>query len=52
LRALDHHRVAHQVCPFRSACFNMLLSVPGAKSSDGLPVIVTRPSFVGCLNWR
>jgi len=30
----------------------MLLSVPGAKSADGLPAMVTRPSLVGCLYCR
>lgn len=30
----------------------MLLSVPGGKSSLALPETVTRPSLVGCLNWR
>jgi hypothetical protein len=27
----------------------MLFNVPGAKSSDGFPAIVTRPGFVACL---
>src|SRR6266540_3655520 len=31
---LDYHRVAHQRFSFRPACFNMLFSVPGARSSD------------------
>lgn len=30
----------------------MLLSVPAASSSLGLPATVTRPGFAGCLNWR
>ena len=30
----------------------MLLSVPGAKSCDGLPAMVTRPGFLGCLYCR
>ena len=30
----------------------MLLNVPGAKSSLGLPGTVTRPALLGCLNWR
>ena len=30
----------------------MLLYVPGAKSSEECPAIVTRPTLVGCLNWR
>ena len=34
----------------RPACFKMLLYVPGAKSSDGWPAMVTRPAFVACLN--
>ncbi len=30
----------------------MLFSVPDAKSSEGFPATVTRPTFVGCLNCR
>jgi hypothetical protein len=30
----------------------MLLRVPGATVSLGLPDTVTRPGLVGCLNWR
>ena len=32
------------------ACFSRLLYMPGAKSSDSRPAIVTRPIFLGCLN--
>jgi hypothetical protein len=28
----------------------MLAKVPGAKSSEGFPAMVTRPAFTGCLN--
>src|SRR4029078_4297406 len=37
---------------FSPACLRMLFIVAGARSSLGLPEIVTRPLFVGCLNWR
>jgi hypothetical protein len=30
----------------------MLFNVPGGKSWLGFPDTVTRPGFVGCLNWR
>src|SRR5215471_3856740 len=42
----NHNRVAHQRCSFSPACFK------SAKSSDGLPAIVTRPGLLECLNWR
>ncbi len=50
----NNDRVSHGQLPyfFRPDCFRILLSVPGAKSSLGLPGTVTRPAFVGCLNWR
>src|SRR5579859_1406395 len=51
-RFLDDNRIAHQCFSLRPACFRTLLSVPGARSSDGFPATVTRPDFVGCLNWR
>src|SRR5262245_3976406 len=52
-RHLDYDRVSHHdFVSFSPACFNMLLSVPGAKSSDGLPAMVTRPGLVGCLYCR
>src|SRR5262249_25159579 len=47
---LDHVCVAHQLFSLRPACFKMLLSVPGARSSDGLPATVTRPALVGSLS--
>src|ERR1700685_3527511 len=34
---------------FNSACFRILLNVPGPKSSLGLPGTVTSPGLVGCL---
>ena len=34
----------------RPACFRILLCVPGARSSLGLPGTVTRPGLDGCLN--
>ena len=37
---------------FSPACLKILLSVLGAKSSFGLPAIVTSPDLVGCLSWR
>src|SRR5262245_56478575 len=50
-RHLDYDRVSHHdFVSFSPACFNMLLSVPGAKSSDGLPAMVTRPGLVGACN--
>ena len=30
----------------------MLFHVPGDKSSDGFPAIVTLPGLPGCLYWR
>ncbi len=48
--ALDDDQEAMHVYPLSPACFRMLLYVPGAKSSDGCPAIVTRPAFVVCLN--
>ena len=39
---LNHHCVFHFSSAFKPACFNMLLNVPGAKSSDGFPAIVAR----------
>src|SRR5713101_3987844 len=52
LRFFDHDRVAHYRFSFRPACFKMLCSVPGARSSEGFPAIVTRPGLRGCLNCR
>src|SRR3990170_7308568 len=49
---LDDDQEAMHIYPLRPACFRMLLYVPGARSSDGCPAMVTRPAFVGCLNWR
>src|SRR5262245_45608184 len=52
-RLFDYDRVTHHdFVSFSPACFNMLLTVPGAKSSDGLPTMVTRPGLVGCLYCR
>jgi hypothetical protein len=46
--------VAHEIDLhfFKPDCFRILLSVPDAKSSLGLPATVTRPGLVGCLNCR
>ena len=35
---------------FNPACFRILFSVPGAKSSLFRPATVTRPRLIGCLN--
>jgi hypothetical protein len=35
----------HNCYYFRPACFKILFSVPLAKSSDGLPAMVTNPFF-------
>src|SRR6516164_3390156 len=51
-RLLNDHRIAHQRCSFRPDCFKILFSVPGARSSDGLPATVTRPGRTGCLYCR
>src|SRR5207248_6256597 len=40
-------RLESDTCSFPQSC-----CVFGAKSSLGFPAIVTRPGFVGCLNWR
>src|SRR5262245_9168087 len=48
LSLLDHDRVTHYRLSLRPACLKILLSVPGAKSSEGLPAIVTRPDLFGC----
>jgi hypothetical protein len=48
---LDDNEVLHP-CSFNPACLRMLLSVPGANSSPGLPGTVTRPGLLGCLNCR
>jgi hypothetical protein len=48
---LDDNRAMH-IYSFKPACLRTLLYVPGARSSDGFPAMVTRPAFVGCLNWR
>ena len=34
------------------ACLKMLDNVPGGTVWLGWPATVTRPVFVGCLNWR
>ena len=47
---LDHDEEAMHHNSLSPACFRMLLYVPGAKSSDSRPAIVTRPVFIGCLN--
>jgi len=46
--------VAHEIDLhfFKTDCFRILLSVPDAKSSLGLPDTVTRPGLIGCLNCR
>ena len=49
---LDDHGVPHGGPHFMPACFRMLFKVPGAKSSLGLPGMVTRPGLLGCLNCR
>ena len=51
--SLDHDRVAgHGVLRSSLACLRMLRSVPGGNSALGLPTIVTRPGFSGCLYCR
>jgi len=47
-RFLDDDQIPH----FRPACFSTLFNVPGARSSFGLPAMVTTPGFSLCLNWR
>ncbi len=49
---LNYDCVAHGIHPLRPACLRILLSVPGARSSLGLPGTVTRPALDGCLYWR
>lgn len=44
--------ITHDHYPFLPACLRILPSVPGAKSSLGLPGTVTQPGFDGCLNCR
>ena len=52
-RIFDNDGIAHDSPHFlKPACLRMLFSVPGASSSPGFPGTVTRPDFVGCLNWR
>ena len=46
---LNYDKILAHLSP---ACFRMLFSVPAARSSPGLPAIVTRPGFEGCLNCR
>src|SRR5579864_8740305 len=48
-RLFDHDQVFH--C-FNPACFKTLFSVPGERSSPGLPGTVTSPGFDACLNCR
>src|ERR1022692_3834415 len=51
--SFDHDRVAgHGVLRSSPACLRMLRSVPGGNSAPGLPAIVTRPGFSGCLYCR
>lgn len=47
---LDDDCVAHAGYLLIRACLKMLLRVPGAKSSLGLPETVTRPPLDECLN--
>lgn len=49
--SLDDDKVAHED-HLRPAVFRMLCSVPAGTSAEGWPATVTRPFFVGCLNWR
>src|SRR5260370_13905504 len=51
-RFFDYDRVPHHRCSFRPACFKILFCVPGAKSSEGLPAMATRPDLLACLNSR
>src|SRR5207253_3836538 len=49
----DHDRITHRLTYRLSPdCLRILFKRPGGKSSLGLPGTVTRPRFVGCLNWR
>src|SRR5690606_37991313 len=49
---LDDDGITHGDHLLRPACFRILLHVPAAKSSAGLPATVTRPGLEGCLYWR
>ncbi len=47
LGLLDDDEERHGFSP---ACLRMLLRVPGARSSPGWPVTVTKPGLVGCVH--
>src|SRR5262249_47556862 len=52
---VDAHQVTklfHDLAPFRPACRLTEASVPLGISSPKLPLTVTRPGFLSCLNWR
>lgn len=46
---VDDNEVLHG---FSAGCLRMLLCVPGARGSPGLPATVTRPDLAGCWNGR
>src|SRR5487761_115678 len=49
----QNYQVSHRISrPFRTACFKILLSVPGGTSRLGLPATVTVPGLLECLNCR